>query len=69
MIRLRKENGETLELPGFAFVEVCDTEGDVAQVSYMDDVGRTHVFKKGDPEQLEYSRLFPNVKFVPIVEL
>lgn len=69
MIRIRKQDGTTLDIPDGVFVEVCDLEGKIAQVSYMDEDGGMHVIKQTDPEARDYSRLFQGIEFVPIVPL
>ncbi len=67
MIRLRRKDGTTLELPDMAFVEICDLEGNVAQVSYQDNEGGMHVVNGNDPEAEQYKRMFPDVVFSKIV--
>jgi len=69
MIRLRNKQGKVTEIPAAHFVEVCDEEGNVAQLTYQDVSGGVHVIREGDPETEQYCRMFPDVKFVPIIEI
>lgn len=69
MIRLRRKDGTVLELKDFAFVEVCDTEGAIAQLIYPDQNGAVHVVSPSDPEAENFRRLFPGVQFTKIIDL
>lgn len=69
MIRIRRVDGKTLEIPDAGFVEICDLEGNVAKVTYADDQGQMHEITSSDPEATQYRQLFPDVKFVELVSL
>lgn len=69
MIRLRRHDGSTLELPDMAFLEVTDLDGAVALLFYTDADGKVHMVKKSDPEAENYQRLYPDVKFVDLIHL
>jgi hypothetical protein len=68
MIRLRDKHGN--EIPGDAlgFVEVCDTEGNVACAVYPDSHGFVHVITAQSKEATRYSQIF-KVKFSKIVNI
>jgi len=67
MLRIRTPDGETIVLDGdpSAFVEICDVEGDIAQLVYRDSSGIIHIVSADDPEAANYARLF-DVKFVKL---
>jgi hypothetical protein len=69
MIRLRKSDGEIMEIPAGLFVEICSLDGLVAKLTFQDDNGHIQEVKAGDPEAEHYTRLFPSVKFAKIIEL
>lgn len=70
MLRLRRADGTTLEIEGqpSPFVEICDQEGDVAQLIYTDSSGVIRVVTADDPEASNYARLY-DVKFVKILSI
>jgi hypothetical protein len=58
MIRLRKATGEVLESEqDWGFVELCDTQGNLAFVLYKDGPSY-RLFGKKDPEAQRYAKLF-----------
>lgn len=67
MLRLRHPDGTTVEIPGdpTTFVEICDTNGDIAKLIYIDDNNTINVVTCDDPEADQYARLY-DVMFVPI---
>lgn len=69
MLRLRKKDGATLEIPEGAFVEICSMDGLVAKVVFVDAQGHIHLIDAGDPEAEQYSRLFDDVKFTKTIRL
>jgi len=66
MLRLRDTAGKSIELPDtIRFVELCDMQGSVARVFYIDDTGVHKVLDTGSKEAQRYAQLM-NVKFIPI---
>jgi hypothetical protein len=66
MIRLRDKHGVELKLPfEVGFVEICDTEGNVACSVYNDSKDFTHILTFKSDEAKRYSEIF-KVKFIPI---
>jgi hypothetical protein len=60
MLRLRKTDGSTIDLnEGFRFVEVCDKDGKVAHVVYMDNSQQIISFNNTDQIHRDrYEKLF-----------
>ena len=69
MLRLRKSNGETLDIPDGLFVEICSVDGQVAKVIYKDGNGHIHEIEASDPEATQYTKLFPQVEFATVISL
>jgi hypothetical protein len=66
MIRLRKVNGEFLELPpDYQFVEVTDVDGKIGVVLFQQ--GPSYVtFDKESDEAKRYSKLYRDVVFCEV---
>lgn len=66
MIRIRHvENKDVIaqELAqAYRFVEICDLDGNVGAVVFMDDKGTIKLIKPTDPDALRYSKMY-GVKF------
>ncbi len=58
MLRLRDINGNGHQLPeSVRFVELCDMQGAVARVFYVDDLGVHRILEPGTKEAQRYSQL------------
>jgi hypothetical protein len=58
MVRLRKPSGEVSDLTeNWGFVELCDTQGNLAFVLYKDGPSY-RLFGQKDPEAQRYAKLF-----------
>jgi hypothetical protein len=69
VIRLRTTKGAVVVLPeDTRFVELCDMDGQVAQVFYRDAQGVFKVVGANSPEAERYARLM-TVKFIPLSSL
>lgn len=68
MIRLRDKHGTEVPSENLGFVEVCDTEGNVACAVYLDSHGFVHVVTEQSKESQRYSQIF-KVKFSKIVNI
>lgn len=70
MIRLRKQNGTTVEMPGDTrFIEITDLKGEVGYVIVLKDGGEVQLFSVRDREMVErYSKAF-GVKFCPVISV
>jgi hypothetical protein len=67
MIRLRDKDGKILDIyTTIGFVEICDTDGNVACAVYPDSEKLIHILTSTSKEALRYSKIF-NVKFSPII--
>ena len=72
MIRLRHNNGTVTEVHETHFVEICDLEGRVAAVAYLDPAGVTHVNQAdstGMPMLRKYAETFKDVQLAPVIGL
>lgn len=71
MIRLRETRGKTAELQeSFQFVEVCDLDGNIAMLIFMDSAGAAQVVRATDTKKVaNYCTMYPDAKFCPIIEL
>jgi len=59
MIRSRDTQGNLRELPANErFIEICDTEGNVAFVVFEDDNGKVVILEHDTPEGQRYAKLF-----------
>jgi hypothetical protein len=68
LIRLRKTNGDYIQLPPeFRFIELVDMDGKVGIVFFQDGQ-QTCTFTDKTPEAKNYKKLFPKVEFVPLQE-
>lgn len=68
MIRIRDNAGNVTEVKDGTFVEICDTDGNVAKVFYRDNQGLIRAFQPDDKEAQQYARLF-NVSFSRLIPL
>jgi hypothetical protein len=69
MLRLRDTSGAVHELPdSVRFVELCDMQGAVARVFYIDDTGIHKVLDSSSKEAQRYAQLM-RVNFIPIQSL
>lgn len=68
MIRLRDKHGNEIPSENLGFVEVCDTDGNVACAVYPDSHGFVHVVTEQSKEALRYAQIF-KVKFSKIVNI
>lgn len=69
MIRIRSIDGSVRTLDQTQrFVEICDLDGKVARLLYVDDTGAIHLCDANDDVAKNYARIF-QVKFCPIVPL
>lgn len=67
MIRIRKNDGSIIRLnDDFRFVEICDEDDNVAQVSYADARGKIVVFDSSDKVFTERYKGMFGVKFCDI---
>lgn len=71
MLRLRKADGQTIEVEKGLFVELCDLDGNVAQVSFILPDGSIRVIDAKDKDAARYVEAFKGVsiKFCPITAL
>lgn len=58
MLRIRRKNGELIQIPESGFVEVCDGEGLLIYVTYISEDGELVSIKPNTPEAMHYSKLF-----------
>lgn len=69
MIRVRQPDGSVIEAPPGSFVEICDQEGSIAVLSYIDTSFIIRSVRASDKAVADrYSKLF-GVKFVNLVPL
>ncbi len=68
MIRLRKKDKSSIEVPKGVFVEICDTEGKVGRLLYTDGAGRIQVVEAGDAQAKAYADLM-GIEFCPVIPL
>ena len=58
MLRLRDTAGAAHELPdSVRFVELCDMQGAVARVFYVDDLGVHRILEPGTVDAQRYAKL------------
>ena len=71
MLRVRKSDGTVSVVEKGTFVELCDLEGNVAQISFVAPDGGIRVLNSRDPEAQRYQALFSKcgVKLCPITQL
>jgi len=71
MIRIRSVNGDIEEIVEEGrFVELCDLEGKVAMVFFLNESGFIQTIKSGEVNKMiRYHNAFKDVEWVPIVDL
>ena len=68
MIRLRDTDSKTSVVEDrFRFVEICDSNGKLGGLVFIDDANVVHVATSKDPELRKYAKMF-SVPMAPIIE-
>ena len=68
MIRLRKKDKSSIEIPQGVFVEICDTDGKIGRLIYLDGAGRIQVVEAADAQAQAYATLM-GAEFCPVITL
>lgn len=67
MLRIRTSTGQLQEIDqSYRFVEICDLDGKVAKVFYLDNMGTLHEIDGSSAEAARYSKVFKSVEFTKV---